>query len=546
MSFLVMIHALRRLGRMALAVALGVAASLPIVPGESQAQGTDLADLLSRVKIVREGERELVEVDLRSVLQLALERSQFLESSRLGVDIARSDLIAAQERNNPSVTSGLGYSRSLSSSFDLTGSNFAALSGTEALTLSSALTKKVSSGITYGLAYSEVRARSRSVTIPKEGDVPQSGDFDEWADVSALSGTMSIPFFQDSGAAINDIPVRLGELGVHSSRMTIRRDELNVLSDIAKTYWRLVGLQQGLVVRRAAVRLSEQLLQDNQARLRAGVLSPADVQASETQLASDRVSALEFEVDTVVVEDQVRAALNLKDLPYGFKASDAPMSRRDTFDAAALQRMVFDNEPSLQLLRAQLASAQYVLAQAENQNATNLDLDLGYVLNGYSAGTLGGIAGFSQTDLHGYSAKLTWTLPLFDTRSAELIRKRNLEITQLQLRIRDLESSLTVQLQSSLRLLDFARAEVESARVAMELAKAQLRNEVDRFRLGKTTSFQVAQLQQDARAAEEREILARTRYETFLTDLLILTGNVYSYYNLHSRLPDEPSSAGAQ
>ena len=192
------------------------------------------------------------------------------------------------------------------------------------------------------------------------------------------------------------------------------------------------------------------------------------------------------------------------------------------------------NHPQLGVLRTQLANSRYDLAQAQDQEAPNLDLSLKYVFNGYRSDPLGGTAGFTESDLQGYSAELTWTLPLWDNVTGETIRKRLLEQKQLELQIRDTESVLAVGLQTVLRSLELAVENARAAQVAKDLAEAQLANGVDRFKLGRITSFEVSQLQQDALEAQEREILSRIQYESSLIDLLILTGEIYSRYNLES------------
>ncbi len=523
---------LSTIGRWAILAAMPAALYLTASP--AAAQDEVLAELLPRVNVVQEDGRRIIEVDLATTLSLAMERSISLASSRLGMDIAQSDLVAALNRNHPTLTNSVGFGHSITNLGPL-GSEFTSLSGTDGLTLSIGAEKQTSSGISYGLTYSELRSRSRTLSISEAGEAPTVGSFGDWVDAAALTGTIDIPLFQDFGSEINDIPVRRGEVGVTRSRYLTRDQELAVLENIAKSYWRLVGLQEGLRVREKAVALSEQLVKDNQARLRAGVLSPADVQASETQLARERANRLDAELNIVILVDQLRAALNLPSLEgYGFRPVDAPRVGDVARDYAPLWRKVQENYPQLGVLQTQLADNRYSLALARNQDAPNLDLSLKYVLNGYSSDPLGSTAGFAESDLQGYSAALTWTVPLWDQATAETIRKRQLEQKQLELQIRDTESVLAVRLQTVLRSLELAVENARAAQVAKALAQAQLANGVDRFRLGRTTSFEVSQLQQAALEAEEREILSRIQYETSQIDLLILTGDIYSRYHLQS------------
>ena len=89
----------------------------------------------------------------------------------------------------------------------------------------------------------------------------------------------------------------------------------------------MVGLLETIEVKKKAVELSEKLLRDNQARLEAGVLNSTEVRTTETQLMRNRQSLLSSRLDALRIEDQVRAALNLKNLPVGLFPSDKPKTQ---------------------------------------------------------------------------------------------------------------------------------------------------------------------------------------------------------------------------
>ncbi|HEX9843758.1 MAG TPA: TolC family protein, partial [bacterium] len=169
-----------------------------------------------------------------------------------------------------------------------------------------------------------------------------------------------------------------------------------------------------------------------------------------------------------------------------------------------------------------------------NKDRTNLDLELFYTLQGVKGSPFGGVSGFTKTNLDSYGATLTWTLPLFDVQTRESIRQRTLERERLRLQLESRKSDLTVSLQSALRQLSVARDQVETAGVAKRLAEEQLKNEIERFRVGESTSFQVAQSQQDAASAQVQEILARLGFERNFLQLLALTGEIYGRYGLQA------------
>ena len=287
-----------------------------IVGGNVQAQQQSTStletdELLKLVNLKTVDGRKVAEVPLQLVLQLALEQSILLQSSKLGNALAQRAVIAAKERNTPSVSTSFGYSKSpsISASSSCSPSELCG-SSTSSMSFSSAYSLKSDSGLTYGLTYSEQSKKSTTLSLLEMGgDVTTGTTGDPLSSVS-LTSSVSIPFFQDSGTFYNEIPVRLAEIGVTTGQLNTKQTELSLLKQVASIYWDLVGILETVEVKKKAVDLSEKLLRENQARLEAGLLSSTEVRITETQLMRNRQSLLSSRLDGLRIEDQVRAALN--------------------------------------------------------------------------------------------------------------------------------------------------------------------------------------------------------------------------------------------
>ncbi|HBL55177.1 MAG TPA: TolC family protein [Candidatus Lambdaproteobacteria bacterium] len=513
-----------------------------ILGGTVQAQdqtslSEETAQLLKLVNLKTVDGREMAEVSLKLVLQLALERSLLLQASKLGNAAAQLSVIAAQERNKPSVTTSFGYAKilSLTASSSCSPSQLCG-SSTNSMTFSSAYTQKTDSGLTYGLTYSEQTKKSTSLSLMEMGGEVTTGTTGDSLSSLSLTSSVSIPFFQDSGTEYNNIPVRLAEINVTRGQLNSQQTELSLLKQVASIYWDLVGILETVEVKKKAVNLSEKLLRDNQARLEAGLLSSTEVRVTETQLMRNRQSLLSSRLDALRIEDQVRAALNLKNLPVGLYPVDRPATNAAvTENVSALLEKIYANDTQIGLKQASLEQNRYQLEQELNKQKTNLDLNLYYVLNGYSKNSFGGIADFSKSDLHGMNVTLTWKVPLGDQATIENIQRKRLEQQQITLQIKDRKSQLDVSVQSLLRSLSLIEKEKMTAAAVSKLSKDQLRNEIKRFKLGKSTSYRISQNQQDVVESEQQEILIRIRQEKIRVELLALTGEFNEKYELNQK-----------
>ena len=517
-----------------LAAAIFWVAVVSPVPALAQSSPAELKAMLEGFgfQVREENGGLVVEVTLRETLRLVLERNISLESMRVGEAIALSDLEAARNQDNPTLTNSAEYARGLSPVLSTFDGSALALAGSDAYSLSSVYSQILGNGIEYSLTLSESRSRYVSSSISGLGGNPSTNPSDNWLETTSLKGSVTIPIFQDFGEALHNVPVRRSEVGVGESRMDIRGQELGLLEITASTYWDLVAAIENVKVQQDAVKLSGQLLKDNQQRLLTGVLSPFDVQVTETQLARERERLLTARSEVARIEDLARAILNLEVAGLSIRPLEVPRLRDKAFPYQEMLEKMYQSSPALRQLQMRLERNNLDLQEARNSDEPDLDLELYYQMIGYGDSPLEGAGGFSQTDVDGYGATLTWTVPLFDVETRENIRRRTLERKRVELDIASLKSDLNVRLQGVLRQLRLNREQVETARIASRLAEEQLKNELVRIQVGESTSFQVAQFQQDASSARVRVILARLRYERSFLSLLVLTGDIYENFGL--------------
>ena len=489
----------------------------------------EIQALMNRVELRQMDGRDMAQVPLKLILEIALERTLGLKALSFGVEAARTSVIGARERNHPLLQTSFGYSKSASLSSSSGGNGG---SSTNSNTLTSTYSQKLNNGMTYDFTYTERTYQSISLTAKDWSSVESSTSGDPYSQ-SSLSANLKIPFFQDSGSEINSIPVKLAEVGVDRAVLNSKNSKLGLLQGIATIYWDLVSIYQSIELQKNSVAISEQLLRDNQARQRAGQLSPTEVLSSETQLLRDQQTLYSLKQEALKVEDQVRAALNLPTLPVGLFPSDSPsIHSEDLKDAESLLKKILENDTQIALSKAGLKQKQIEILQFENTLDTNLDLDLSYTLKGYSTNSFGGTSEFGNSNLHGLSATLSWAFPLGDRKTQEGLRQKNLESRQIQIQIEDRKSELEVQLQSILRDFKVLEEDLNTAQAVSLLSEKQLNNEIKRLKLGKSTSYQVSQFQQDLARSRQQEILKRVNFEKNFLELLVLSGELYKYYDL--------------
>jgi len=115
----------------------------------------------------------------------------------------------------------------------------------------------------------------------------------------------------------------------------------------------------------------------------------------------------------------------------------------------------------------------------------------------------------------------------------ENIQRKRLEQQQLMLQIEERKSQLSLNLQSLFNSLKLIEKEKQTAEAVSKLSEEQLRHEIERFKLGKSTSYQVSQFQQDVVEAKQQEIMINIRQEKIRVEILALTGEFKEKYKLN-------------
>jgi len=519
----------RTIGR---TMAIPAAAALCLAGAAAPGTAADELDL-GRYPAVTEAGRQLVALTLRDVLDLALEHNYGLQASRASQGAAQQSLKAAQERLQPLLSGSLGNSTSVLLGATPEASSagrptFFGLTSEADTTLDSTLSQQDWLGNTYALNYTETQAQTRNLVIPQEGDTPRKGRPSRTADISTMTGSVTLPLAQGQGREFNRIPVGQAEVGLRLTRAGALQQEQTVISSAAQAYWNLAGQRLNVAVIEQAVALDEQLVHDNQVRASAGTLVPTDVQASETQLAIDRRNLIQARLQALTLEDQLRAALGLENMEFGIKPVETPTVRPVNLDTNEQLQRVYANSPALAQLQANLESSGYDLLAAKNAAKPRVNLALSYSYLGTGNQPFEGTDRFDQYGTQGNSAALDVNAPLIDRVGPANVQRRVNELGALELSIRNQKASLAVQLQTALRNIQAAQEQDEAARTTVVLAQTQLNNEVLRLQAGKSTAFVVAQLEQQLSLAQQQEIAARIQFE--LSDIArrVLTGEIDS------------------
>ncbi|MBU2513383.1 TolC family protein [bacterium] len=496
------------------------------------------------------GIQDAKSISLADLLRLALEKSSTMEINELNKQIASTDRITSQESFQPAITTSMDVNRKITPSsssglsevrqiLNVLGVETAAepylnFVAADSQVLSAAWNKMDRNGISYSIGYSKIKSQMQT------GDMENgSSDFGGWSKtdppvyIDSFSAAVSIPIFRDWGD-VNVLPERYAEVTINQAEIQSEIAKLNLIKSISNAYWDLVVSHENMKMLEEAAHLAEQLLKETRLRYDLGTTNPIEIRHSESHLATTRLALQQEITNKSHIENTIRTALQVEDQPLCYYPSEKPHIRDKLIDFESLFSLILKRNRELALMNSELQLNQFAMEEIANLEKPDIDLNLQYNINGFSRESSFASDRMAENRLNDYQLGLTWRIPLFDRSTPEKKKKILLENSRLTIQINTIKLQLKTGLQSILINIDLAKKAIGLASDNRLLMESLLKEEMVKYKVGESTGFQLAQVQQELIEAKKHEILARVQYEKLYLELLILTEKIYDEYHLNN------------
>jgi outer membrane protein TolC len=312
------------------------------------------------------------------------------------------------------------------------------------------------------------------------------------------------------------------------SEQGLREQLITSVTAVANAYYELIFAQQNVNVQQEALTLAQtQLDQDNQ-RVQIGTLAQLSVQQDKAQVASSRANLITAQS---TLETDQNTLKNLITDEYA-KWHDTDIQPTETL-AAPMQ--LFDLQDSWSkgmterpdLLQARLNVEQegIQLKYYRNQLFPELDLIGTYGYNGASKEYSGTFAQFNQGSAPFYSYGAQLSVPLTSTGPRNQYKSTKATLQQVVLQLKQFEQNVMVEIDNAVKQAQSAYQSVDATREARIYAEAALDAEQKTYAVGKATTFDVLQLQNNLTTARGQEIRSLANYEEALANLSAQEGS---------------------
>jgi outer membrane protein TolC len=381
--------------------------------------------------------------------------------------------------------------------------------------------QKISTGATVGLSSSLNRSASNN---PYATLNPAYN-----ADVSL---SISQPLLKNAGSTVNRAAINKAKIGITIANLNYKSQLLQVVYNTEAAYYDLVFAREQLKVRQLSLDLAQQLYDENKTKKDTGVATDLDVLQAQVGVATARNDVVLAQKTVNDAQDNLLNLIGQFEFNTTLGSVSLPNLDNVTVSFAHSYDMARDSQPGYVAEENYIKQLEIDVSTAKRNRLPALDLDgaVGYNTTDHSADNA--LNRLPNGDGYAWQLGLSLTIPWGMHADKARYHTAQTTLQREQVKLQQLEQSLTVQVRAAIRAVETNRASVVIAAQATELSEKQYDLEKARFDAGLSTSRLVLQAQDDLQSARVAELQARVNLHKAVSALHQIEGSSLATYNI--------------
>jgi len=358
--------------------------------------------------------------------------------------------------------------------------------------------------------------------------------------------TVTQALLRGLGRRVNLAALHQARLDTLASQYELRGFAEALVAEVESDYWDFILAERRIAIYTDSMALAERQMWETEERVRIGKLARTELAAAQAEVARRREALIAARSALATTRLSFLHRIN----PPGEGLWDrelvllndpliAPPTLTDVREHVALAQQM---RPEINQARLALDRGELDLVQTRNGLLPRLDLFITLGKSGY-ADAFDDAVGRIRRDSYDASAGLTMEWPVGNRAAEARHRRATLSLAQAREALDNLAQLVEMDVRTAYIQAERAREEIAATQATRALQEETLRAESEKFRVGKSTSFLVAQAQRDLLQAQIAEISSRVNLLKALVALYRLEGSLLERRGLAAPNPLPPSSA---
>jgi outer membrane protein len=453
-------------------------------------------------------------VTVAEAILLSLENNRALDVQRLTPSIQQTGEDQERAAFDPHLEAAVSAGRLEAERLARTGSQ------TEAYAESSAEGR---------IALSQYFPSGTTVNLEADIEMEDSSLYDDRFFFTRMGMTVSQALLRGFGTDANLVRLRQARLDTRMSEYELRGFTASLVADVEQTYWAYALAKRQMEIVAESLKVARQQLDETRELIAVGRLAKSELAAVQAEVAAQEQSMIEARANKESIRLRLLRLLNPQgpgmwqrevELVHRPVLPDITLEPVDRYVAVAMRM-----HPALNQARLEIQHGELEVVKTRNGLLPVLDLFVTLGKSGY-AETFGKSVEKIDGDAYDAAAGLTLQLPVANRSAKALHRRAQLTHEQSRRALANLAQLVEVDVRIAYLEVDRTKQQITASSVTRRFDEEKLRIETEKLRVGKSTSFLVAQAQRDLLVSRIAEVRALANYLNALVDLYRQDGSL--------------------
>jgi len=457
---------------------------------------------------------EPLKVSITEAILLCLENNRALVVQRLNPDIQQTFEDQEKAVFDPAIDAEISAGRLQGESLARSGSE------TEEFTTDAA------EGI---ISLTQYFPTGTTVALEAGAQLDDSSLYDDDFYSTRLGLTINQALLQGYGVEANRARLQQARLETRMSEYELRGFTEFLVAEVERTYWDYALAGRRIEIVEESLKVGRQQLNETKELITVGRLARSELAAVQAEVAAQDQALIEARAGRESMRLQLLRLLN--PAGPGIWARQVDLIHQPTLpeikldDVAVHVAVAMRMRPILNQARLEILLGDLELVKTRNGLLPVMDLFITLGKSGY-ANSFGDSVRNIDKDNYDALAGVKFNYPFFNRDAKALNQRAQLTREQSQKALENLAQLVEVDLRTAYIEVDRTKQQIAASSVTRMFDEEKLRIETEKLRVGKSTSFMVAQAQRDLLVSRIAEVQALANYLKALTDLYRQDGSL--------------------
>lgn len=368
-----------------------------------------------------------------------------------------------------------------------------------------------------------------TVALKAGTQMDDSSLYDDTFYSTRLGMTVTQALLRGYGTDVNLARLQQAHLDTRMSEYELRGFTEFLVAEVERTYWDYALARRQIEIVEESLKVARQQLNETKELIAVGRLAKAELAAVQAEVASQEQALIEARANKESIRLQLLRLLNPAgpgiwqrevDLIHQPTLPEIKLEDVELHVAVSMRMSPILNEARLEILRGDLE-----LVKTQNGFLPLMDLFITLGKNGY-ANSFGQSIGNIDGDSYDALAGVRFNYPIFNREAKALHRRALLTREQTQNALENLSQLVEVDVRTAYIEVNRTKQQIAASSVTRMFDEEKFRTETEKLRVGKSTSFLVAQAQRDLLVSRIAEVRVLGNYFKALIDLYRQDGSL--------------------